>query len=137
MNTRTKRAAPTEVSALLKRIDHWRQSRTKKNPMPEALWSEAANLGRAYGVSLVSRHLKLDFHGLKRRVLAGGDRAIGESSGFVELRYRDIPGFPTHDGGFVTEMEICRPGGVTVRLRQSGPSGIDMVGVIARCIGRN
>ena len=137
MITRTKRTAPTEVSALLKRIEHWRQSRTKKSPMPEVLWSEAANLGRAYGVSLVSRHLKLDFHGLKRRVLAGRDRAIAESSGFVELRCKDMPGFPTDGGGFVTEMEICGPGEVTVRLRQTGPSGIDMVGVIARCIGTN
>lgn len=137
MITRTKRTAPSEVLGLLKRIEHWRQSRTKKSPMPEVLWTEAANLGRAYGVSLVSRHLKLDFHGLKRRVVAGEDGASAESRGFVELRCTDIPGVPTHGGGFVTEMEICRPGEVTIRLRQTGPSGIDMVGVIARCIGAN
>jgi hypothetical protein len=137
MITRTKRTAPAEVSALLKRIEDWRQSRTKRGPMPEVLWSEAAKLGREYGVSLVSRHLKLDFHGLKRRVLAFGDGAIAERSGFVELRYADIPVLPTHGGGFVTEMEICRPGEVTVRLRQSGPLGVDMVGVIGRCFGTN
>jgi hypothetical protein len=80
--------------------------------------------------------LKLDFHGLKRRVLSGKDTAITKSGGFVEFQCVDMPGIPPHSRGFVTEVEIFKPGKATVRVRQSGPSGIDIVGMIERCLGR-
>ena len=137
MNRRAKKAAPSAVSELQNRITTWRKERRKTEAMPDALWSAAAELGSMYGVSLVSRHLKVDFYGLKRRVLAVQDNAIAKS-GFVELQCMRNSGEPEPNvgKGYVTELEIYKPGEVTVRVRQSGPMGIDMVGVITRCIGR-
>jgi hypothetical protein len=137
MNRRTKKEAPAAVSELLKRVTTWRKERRKTDAMPDALWSAAAELGSRYGVSLVSRHLKVDFYGLKRRVLAVHDNAIAKS-GFVELQCMRNSGEPepTLDKGYVTELEIFKPGEITVRVRQSGPMGIDMVGVITCCFGR-
>ena len=136
MNTRTKKAAPAAISELLNRIGEWRKARSKAGPMPEALWMEAAELGRMYGVSLVSRHLKLDFHGLRRRVSERREKALAKESGFVEFRYMGVSGEAAEGNGYVTEMEIFKPGEVTVRVRQSGPMGIDIAGIITGCIGR-
>lgn len=136
MSNREKKGPPAEVGELLRQITAWRNRRTKGEPIPEEFWSEATKLGRAYGVSLISRHLKLDFHGLKRRVLARPKPFVAKGSGFVELRCMDVPGISTPVGSFVTEMEICKGKEVTVRVRQSGPSGIDMVGMMEWCMGR-
>ena len=137
MNTRTKKAAPAAICELLNRISEWRKARSKAGPMPEALWKEAAELGRMYGVSLVSRHLKLDFHGLRRRITERREKALAKESGFVELRCMGISGEPSVGNGYVTEMEIFKPGEVTVRVRQSGPMGLDIAGIITGCIGRS
>lgn len=137
MSRRTKAEPPEAVSELLSQLTIWRKTRTGAREIPESFWSTATQLGREYGVSQVSRHLKLDFYKLKRRVLSKEDATDTKGCGFVELRWADVPGTPTHGGGFVTEMEMCRPGEVTVRVRQSGPSGIDMAGLIARCFGES
>lgn len=132
---------PQAVEGLQKRIMEWRETRTKRGAMPESLWSEAARLGRRYGVSSVSRNLGLDYHGLKRRAQGtkNGDNAeLPSVSGFVELNdVASCSGFPgsSFEGSeFVTEMEIVKPGGVTVRIRQSGSEGMDMVGLAKSCL---
>ena len=84
---------PERVEDLASGIEHWRSTRTKRGPMPEALWSKAADLARAHGVGAISRWLKLDYYSLKRRAGRGPARQAAEAQGvetaFVELKVTD------------------------------------------------
>lgn len=139
MSNRPKKAPPASVAALLNQITEWREHRhrPKRKAMPEELWSEATRLGVEYGVSSVSRHLKLDYHGLKRRVLGESEAAIMSGNGFVELGSMDIQAGSPSGICFETEMEIYRRGEVTVRVRQRGPAGIDIVGIVESCLRKH
>lgn len=130
MRKRPKHSPPSAVAELLSRINDWREKRTKPGRMPEEFWLEATRLGRKYGVSLVSRHLKLDYHGLKRRVSGPSGASEIQKTGFVELRMVEMQPDVSNRCDYVTEMEIQKRGEVLVRVRQSGPTGIDMAGIV-------
>lgn len=134
MKKRPTQEPPEAVSELKKQITAWRNGRTAAERIPGALWAEATRLGRKYGVSLVSRHLKLDFYGLRRRVNGGDDSCKESSGGFVEVRCVDVhPSGPVF-GRYEVEMEIHRRDEAMVRIRQSGPSGIDVAEIIERVL---
>ena len=69
----TEKQGPTleEVKA---RFDAWRNAGKSRRPIPERLWRLAAELSPRYPASRISRVLRLDYYGLKRRVEKGGDR---------------------------------------------------------------
>ena len=84
---------PAAVGRLAGRIEHWRRTRTKRSPMPEALWSAAAELAQVHGVGAIARWLRLDYYSLKRRVGPGPARQVAEAedveAAFVELKVTD------------------------------------------------
>lgn len=135
MKKRPKQEPPEAVSELMKQITAWRGGRTPAERMPGTLWAEATRLGRKYGVSLVARHLKLDFYGLKRRVHGGGGSGKEKSgSGFVEVQCVDVHPSGPFFGHYEIEMEIHKRDEAMVRIRQSGPSGIDVAGIVERVL---
>ena len=78
----------------------------------------------------MSRHLKMDYLGLKRRVLGLSDPHQSSEVGFVEVRM-ETPPEVAPDGGVVTEMELYRGGDLAMRVRQKGPSGADLAEIVA------
>ena len=85
---------PAQAEELAERIEHWRRTRTKRGPMPKALWSAAADLAQTHGVGAISRWLRLDYYSLKRRVGGGPpSQAAAEANdaetAFVELKVAD------------------------------------------------
>jgi hypothetical protein len=134
-------AAP--ISALLDRISEWRRNRKKRTAMPEELWQEATRLGREYGAYPVARDLNLHYERLKRRIQglpAGLPKAHLMSKGFMELRAVTISEGQSGPAGegceFVTELELTRPGGGTLCVRQTGPEGVDIVGLAGAYFGK-
>lgn len=134
MKKRQKQEPPEAVSELKKRITAWRNGRRGAERMPDALWAEATRLGRRYGVSPVSRHLKLDFYGLKRRVDGGSDSDNEKGLGFIELRRVEVQPPGPAFGCYEIEMEIHKRNEAMVRIRQSGPSGIDITEIVERAL---
>jgi hypothetical protein len=137
MRKRSKNSPPSAVAELLSRINDWREKRLKPGRIPDELWLEATELGRKYGVSPVSRHLRLDYHGLKRRVAAARDSSEIQKTGFVELRMVEMQPDVSNRYDYVTEMELQKKGEVLVRVRQSGPTGIDMAGIVESFMRRS
>ena len=61
----------TEVQS---RFAHWRQTKERREQIPEDLWSAAVMLCEQYSVHRVSRALRLHHSSLRDRVLAGQTR---------------------------------------------------------------
>lgn len=67
------RTYPPAVRKLAQQLRLWRTNARRKRRIPEGLWGAAARLARTYGVSRISRALKLSYRDLRRR--ARGARA--------------------------------------------------------------
>jgi hypothetical protein len=130
MSRRPKKGPPAAVSELLTEITAWREQRRKPGRMPEELWSKATELGRAHGVSPVSRYLKLDYPGLKRRVFGEPAPDEKQAPAFVEIGSVEKGPVSSPCVEVITEMEVFKPGGATMRVRQSGPSGMELSGIV-------
>jgi len=67
------------------RFERWRNSHTGRKPIPESLWTVAAEVARAHGIFRTSKVLRLEFNKLKRRMRSAGRRAGPGVPAFVEL----------------------------------------------------
>ena len=115
-------------------FEHWRREKKKGERIPDQLWSEAIALVEAYGLSQVTRRLRLSGRDLnKRRGLPGSGSRRGRRgeapTTFVELtpevvvqaqRRQSTPG----------SLELIRPDGL--RLRIEPGEGLDARAVLER-----
>jgi hypothetical protein len=119
------RQPDTLIDPLRQQIEHWRQMRAKRSPMPEPLWRAAVGLAREQGVYAAAQALRLSYDSLRRRTEAAGvarrvsrDSRPGRqpSATFVELPPTLTVAAPGPSGPIV---EVVGPGGqrLTVRLR--------------------
>jgi hypothetical protein len=114
----------------------WRSEKKRGERIPEQLWSEAIALVDSYGVSQVTRTLRLGGQDLNRRrgiASSGQDRRRGtKQPSFVEVnpavvaqaqRPQTTPG----------SMELIRADGLRMRI-ESG-DGVDALAVLERFMG--
>jgi hypothetical protein len=113
---------PKPVGSLLEGIEHWRETREKRSPMPEELWDEAVKLARVFGVYVISRDLRLNYARLKERVeteTTGDDERDGhdadDSIAFVEVGLGSIPEKASRDE-VVVEVRSADGSEMTIRL---------------------
>ncbi len=135
--SRKKQATPAKaITALGDRIEHWRNTRTKRSPMPESLWREATRLAQIHGVGAVSRLLRVGYATLRKRLAVADNepQQVYECEpGFVELSAAQLLG-GNAPAGAVVEMTADDGSRMTVRLDQS--SGLDVLGLVATFLGR-
>ncbi len=111
---------PAEIRELSRQIEQWRSTRRHRMPMPEPLWTLAANLAAHHGVAQVSRFLRLDYYSLKERVQPAERQAITAPESrstrptFVEL--------PSWTAPAVSEcsIELEHPRGQRMRIHIRG-----------------
>lgn len=82
---RKRKPIPRELREGRKQLDAWRRHRQTR-AMPAPLWSLAARLGPAHGVSPTARALGLRYDALEARVSALEPEAGAARPKFVELR---------------------------------------------------
>jgi hypothetical protein len=87
MPRRISQPLPDAVQGLRQRLDAWRRRGPKGHRLPEALWSEAEPLARAFGVHRVAKALGLNFDSTKRRIACQDARIRRQAgpAGFFEL----------------------------------------------------
>ena len=127
--------SPLTLEAVAEHFAQWRSGKKKGERIPESLWHEAVELVDAYGVSEVSRVLRLGGRDLnKRRGVSGSGqrrrwRAAGRTA-FVEVERGSstVPDSSLASSALWVELE--RPDGV--RLRIHGDRSLDLPGLIGR-----
>jgi hypothetical protein len=117
MRSKSRALTIDEVGA---RFEEWRQNRQGKSPIPDELWSAAAELARKDGINRTAVELHLDGGKLKR--LMGAKATSGKPAPtFVELLTRAIS---------VPECTIELEGRRgTVRIQLKGASTSDLAGL--------
>jgi hypothetical protein len=73
------------VETVRKRFRIWRKKGPANRRIQGALWDQAVELCRDHSLSKVSRALRLNYDGLKKRVHKTQDIGLGSDIGFVKL----------------------------------------------------
>ena len=107
---------PSAVDSVRQRIEHWRETRTKRTRMPDDLWDAAASVAQEHGLWAVSRALRVNYESLKRRAKATETRGAGVScaASFVELEPMQLAG-PTGHAGATVELSGSDGSKLTIR----------------------
>ena len=105
----------------------WREGRTQGQRIPPALWAAAAEMAKQHGVHRISRELRLDYNGLKKRMGHVGPatrRPPGDTE-FVELLGAAASGMAVCECR--VEMENARGAKMRVELNGAGLGGLASV----------
>jgi hypothetical protein len=132
------RQPSTRIEPIRQQIEHWRQMRVKRSPMPEPLWRAAVGVAREQGVYAAAQALRLSYDSLRRRAEAAGvARRVGRdrrasrqpAATFVELPPAMTVAAAGPSGPIV---EVVGPSGqrLTVRLRSGD---LDVAELIRAC----
>ena len=134
MNARSE--ATLTLEAVAKHFAHWRRKKTNGERIPEELWNEALGLLGAYGISQISRTLRLSYTELdKRRKISEAGRSrqgSGDDTAFVEIDRALVDQAAEPADGAVW-MELERPDGLRLRIRPSHRG--DMLTLLERFMG--
>ena len=115
---------PAAFRAVHRQIEQWRKTRRHGEPMPESLWTMAADLAGKHGVARVARLLRLDYYSLKDRHegLARQRNVRSETKpAFVELALPSPIAVPE------CTLELENPQGSRMRIHLKGASVPDLV----------
>ena len=138
--------APNESTLTLETVAghfaQWRSGKNKGERIPEQLWREAIDLIDGYGISQITRTLRLSGSDLnKRRGVIGRARhrkitdVKGTNAGaaFVEV---DFQGVAQASGLNATAawLELHRPDGLRLRIHPGG--GSELLALVDRFMGR-
>jgi hypothetical protein len=117
-------------------IAQWRSHKQNGERIPQRLWDEALGLISPYGISRVSRALRLSYTELNKRLRrseAEQDPADpGAQRAFVEID-RALVDQAVEPVGAPLWMELERPDGVRLRIRPSHRG--DMLTLLDRFLG--
>lgn len=105
---------PANLAAAQVEFTRWRAERKVGDRIPGPLWALAVKLAGRYGLHRVSKTLKLDYYGLKKRLEAPPAEHSTASPAFVEL----LPGSPGSAGRCTIECETTH--GERIRIHLQG-----------------
>jgi hypothetical protein len=129
--------SPLTLEAVAEHFEQWRRNKKKGERIPEKLWSEAIGLVDRYGVSQVTRTLRLGGADLNKRrgVVGTGRRRRSQSTkaAFVEVEPAVVERAVGPPESAAPWMELERPDGFRLRIQPTG--GSDMLALIDRFLG--
>jgi len=103
-----------------RKLEHWRETRKKRRPIPKELWDAAVALSKEHSINTVSKALHLNYTALKNRIHGIKSKKKPKNppaSAFVELDF----GVSTSE--CIVEME--KKGGAKMRMCFRGSTDFD------------
>lgn len=81
-----------EVARVRRPLEAWRKIRKHRARIPEEIWMAMAKLAKTYGISPVSRVLRVEYYALKGRLAEspGASPSAASQPTFVELKPRPL-----------------------------------------------
>ena len=76
---------PLPLRRAAERFQRWRNARRRGTPIPEPLWTLAAQLAARFGLAKTASALKLDYYSLKSRLAGSASAGDGDPTAFLEL----------------------------------------------------
>jgi hypothetical protein len=129
--------SPLTLETAAAHFAQWRRNKKKGERIPEQLWGEAIDLVGRYGVSQVTRALRLSGTDLnKRRGMVGTGqrrRGQGEKTAFVEIDPAVVDPAVGPQASATAWMELERPDGL--RLRIHPREGNELLALVDRFLG--
>lgn len=125
MSKREHYEIPSALKEAQQRFEEWRNSQSGRRPIPETLWTLAAELAGQHGVFRTAQVLRLDYTKLKRyarAVAPAGKPASTPAAAFVELMT------PTTASGCECVIEVEGPRG-RMRIEWKGTTAPDLAGL--------
>jgi len=122
----------SDLDTLCRQLDSWRQSQPGRPRLPAEVWEEAAALARTYGISRVSRTLRLSFHKLREHVESSAALLSGPPApaAFIELPPLAGPG--PNGCGCIIELCDGDQARMTVRLSGEGSALLELAAAFWR-----
>ena len=125
------------LEEVAKHVEQWRGRKKKGERIPQRLWNEALGLVEDYGISQVSRSLRLSYTELNKRlkIIEAEQRrqqAPSAETAFVEIDRALVDQAP-EPGAAAVWMELERPDGLRLRIRPSHRG--DMLTLLDRFMG--
>lgn len=138
MAHRSRKALPQQAEILRAQIAEWRRTKAQRtSPMPAALWTSAAALGRSHGAYRVAKALGLARGALHRRAKVKITiRKTGGAAGapsFVQL----WPGSPAHADSQGESVEMTNAAGTRVIVHVAASNRLDAVALAAAFMSRS
>ena len=116
------------LSALSRKIEHWRGQKPRSRSMPEELWQEAGAAAQKLGVCPVSRALGLGYQTLKRRAYPSES---SPSNVVSHPRFIEVTGFAPIKGVAADEVIIetvfADGSRLAIRLKDSSPALLTVI----------
>jgi hypothetical protein len=124
MATRVQDEVPAGLQGISRRFEHWRSSHHGRLPIPERLWTAAAEAAREHGVFRTAKVLRLEYGKLRRMVEAAAPskRPTASPATFLELMS------PQGVGLAECLIELEGPRG-KMRIQWKGATGADLAGL--------
>jgi hypothetical protein len=113
---------PNEMRRAHGRFERYRRAHAGRRPIPEALWTMAAELARAHGVFRTAQVLRLDYSKLKAQTAALGAKRKTTPPMFVEL----LSALPSGSPECLIELEGPRG---KMRIQWKGATAADLAGL--------
>jgi len=124
------------LEEVAKHVEQWRSHKKQGERIPQGLWNEALGLVGDYGISQVSRSLRLSYTELNKRlrIIEGEQRrqAPSAQTAFVEIE-RALLDQAAVPGGAAPWMELERADGLRLRWRPT--QGVEMWALLDRFMG--
>jgi hypothetical protein len=109
---------PESLIILQQELEQWRTTQPPRSKLPPSLWESAVVVARQCGVYTAAKALRLDYRGLKKRVLGSEvARRKPKQPAFVELIAR--PAARAED--YVVEFESPRGSKMRVQWKANAP----------------
>jgi len=128
--------SPLTLEEVAENFEQWRKRKKKGERIPEPLWREAIALVGTYGVSQVTRTLRLSGTDLNKRrglvATAKRRQGSGGKTAFVEIAPAPVDQALGSEAE-VAWMELERLDGLRLRIRPTGSA--DMLALVDRFMG--
>lgn len=113
--------AEAELAQLIKRFDHWRQTRaTRHDPIPDWLWDQATQLTSQLPLSRVAKRLRLNRQELKKRCSSNRSLSPRPAAALPEPTFIEVKAEPVWLATGMT-IDLERPDGTRLHIDYREP----------------